>query len=88
MKVLLQFAEADFLVSPETAKQEAILADRYVPVTPVQELPAPMLLGQESKVFEVHRQKHEPMTDQPKDLAQRITFHLTRSPANQKIVRG
>lgn len=77
MKTLLQFADRSFLVSPELAQQvqDAIPSDRYVTVTPIRDEPDHHLLGQRpaKSKFEQAQQRHHPLTDQQKLLAQRMT---------------
>jgi hypothetical protein len=77
-KVLLQLADQDFLVSPETARkvEQAIPADRSVTITSVEEPPTLYLGGnQKSSVFDRHQPK---LTEKEKEQAARLARHLAR----------
>jgi len=77
-KVLLQFADQDFLMSPETAQrvEQAITADRFVTITPVKEEPV-LQPGQNKprSVFDRHQPK---LTDKEKEQAGRFANHLAK----------
>ena len=77
-KVLLQLADQDFLVSPETARkvEQAIPADRSVTITPVREVPTLQLnQKQKSSVFDRHQPE---LTDKEKEQAARFARHLAK----------
>jgi hypothetical protein len=62
MKVLLQFADESYLVSPETAAkvQRSLPANRFVTVTPIEEKPEPGIQpggNQKSTLFDRHQAK-------------------------------
>ena len=79
-KILLQFADGDFLVSPETADRvkQVVPANRFVTTTTV-EVPDPDLptrLGVKGQsVFERHRTDN--LTPKQRQLAERMSKHLT-----------
>jgi hypothetical protein len=79
-KVLLQLADQDFVVSPETAAkvEKSLPANRYVTITPFKEQPV-MQLGQNrsKSVFDRHQPK---LTDKEKEQAARFAKHLSKVP--------
>jgi hypothetical protein len=76
-KVLLQFADQDFLVSPETAQkvEKALPANRFVTVTAIKEPALQLGDKQKSSVFDRHQPK---LTDKEKEQAGRLAKHLAK----------
>jgi len=79
MKVLLELADASFVVSSETAAkvEKSIPADRFVTITPFKEEPV-MQLGQNksaSLVFDRHQPK---LTEKEKEQAAQLARHLAK----------
>jgi len=82
-KILLQFADAQFLVDPDTAArvQQVVPADRYVTSTTIEEPPELPPLGQRkpSSVFE----RHQPnLTAKEKQYA---CDHRSENPVNSPV---
>jgi hypothetical protein len=85
MTVLLQLADQEFLVRPETARrvEQAIPADRSVMITPVREVPT-LQLGQKQKssVFDRHQPE---LTDKEKEQTARFARHLSKAEAKSEV---